>query len=240
MNLIPLLSTIVTFVFTISVFRRYLAKGGTHLLVWSIGLLFYGLGTLTEVLLGLTYHDLLLRIWYLCGAMLTAAWLGQGTVYLLFRRKNMANGMTLVLAVCSAAAILLVLLAPITSAAAAFNPSLPVSTQYKEILVRSSGIIVLTIFLNIYGTLTLVGGAMYSGYLFWRKSVLLNRVIGNILIAAGALAPALAGSLVKAGLVDGLYFSELIGAILMYIGFLQATTASAPSQARRKAVRPPE
>ena len=42
-------------------------------------------------------------------------------------------------------------------------------------------------FFNIYGLLTLVGGAIYSAYLFWRKRVLPNRVIGNILIAAGAL-----------------------------------------------------
>jgi hypothetical protein len=34
--------------------------------------------------------------------------------------------------------------------------------------------------------------------------VLLNRMIGNVLIAAGALAPAMAGSFVKMGLVDAL------------------------------------
>jgi len=43
------------------------------------------------------------------------------------------------------------------------------------------------------------------------------------LIAAGALMPATAGTLVQAGLVDWLYISELLGVILMYIGFLQAT-----------------
>ncbi len=227
MNLIPLLSTVVTFVFALSVFRRYLVKGGAHLLVWSIGLLFYGMGTLTEVLLGLTYHELLLKIWYLCGAMLTAAWLGQGTIYLLIHRKNVTHGISFLLALCSIVAVVLLAFAPVTSAAASFNLTLPVSTQYKSILVRSGAITALTILLNIYGTITMVGGAIYSGILFWRKSVLLNRVIGNILIAAGALAPAMAGSLVKAGVVDALYFSELIGAVLMYIGFLQATTAPA-------------
>ena len=51
-------------------------------------------------------------------------------------------------------------------------------------------------------------------------------MIGNILIAIGALAPAMAGSFVKLGLVDGLYLSELVGVVLMYIGFIQATTVS--------------
>lgn len=229
MNLISILSTIVTFVFAASVFRRYRAKGGSHLLVWSIGLLFYTLGTLTEALLGFAYNSLLLRLWYLCGAMLTAAWLGQGTVYLLFPRKKIGRGSAVVLGLCSVAAVVLIALAPVTSSAASFQPALPVSTQYKEILVRSGVVTALTIIFNIYGTITMVGGAIYSGILFWRKNVLLNRVIGNILIAAGALAPAMAGSLVKAGLVDALYVSELVGAILMYIGFLQATAA--PAQA---------
>ena len=85
----------------------------------------------------------------------------------------------------------------------------------------------MTILLNIYGTLTLVGGAIYSAIIFFRKRVLVNRMTGNILIAVGALAPAMAGSFVKMGLVDGLYLSELIGVVLMYIGFIQATTAPA-------------
>ena len=99
---------------------------------------------------------------------------------------------------------------------------------------RSGGIIALTILLNIYGTLALVGGAIYSGFLFWRKRVLLNRVIGNILIAAGALSPAMAGSFIKAGLVDVLYISEFIGVVLMYLGFVLAT-AGRPVSSRRTA-----
>jgi hypothetical protein len=55
--------------------------------------------------------------------------------------------------------------------------------------------------------------------------VLVNRLIGNILIAGGALLPAMAGSFVKAGLVDFLYVSEFLGVVLMYIGFIQATAS---------------
>ncbi len=42
--------------------------------------------------------------------------------------------------------------------------------------------------------------------------------------------PAMAGSFVKAGLVDWLYLSEFLGVLLMYIGFLQATTVKATEQ----------
>ena len=37
--------------------------------------------------------------------------------------------------------------------------------------------------------------------------------------------PAMAGSFVKAGLVDWLYISEFVGVVLMYLGFVQATVS---------------
>jgi hypothetical protein len=137
-----------------------------------------------------------------------------------------APALTAILAVVSLAALGLILAAPIQPGVA-FNTNLPVSAQYTNILVRNGTIKALTIVLNIYGTLTLVGGAILSAYLFWRKRVLANRMVGNILIAAGALMPALAGSFIKAGLADWLYVSELLGVVLMYTGFLQATAAQA-------------
>ncbi len=225
MHYLPFLSTLVTFAFAAAVFARYLKRRGPHLLLWTIGLLFYGIGTLSEVILAFTFSSLMLKLWYLSGAMLTAAWLGQGTIHLLVRKRSVAWALTGILAAVSLLAATLVLLAPLTSAAAAYNITQPISSQYKDILTRGGLTILLTILLNIYGTLTLFGGAIYSAVIFWRKHVLVNRMIGNVLIAAGAMAPAMAGSFVKLGLPDLLYLSELIGVVLMFVGFIQATTA---------------
>ncbi len=227
MHYLSIFSTIITFAFAVSVFTRYRGRGGTHLLLWGIGLVFYGLGTLTEVILSFTFSELALRLWYLTGAMLTAAWLGQGTVHLLIRRRGVASSLMIILTIVSVLAAVLVFITPMTPAAAAYDPGVPASTQYKEIMARSSLTIALTVLLNLYGTITLVGGAIYSAYLFWRKKVLLNRVVGNILIAAGALLPATGGTFIQAGLVDWLYLSELLGVILMYAGFIQATAIPA-------------
>ncbi len=98
---------------------------------------------------------------------------------------------------------------------------------------RSGPVILLTILLNIYGTLGLVGGALYSSFIFWRKRVLADRMLGNILIAAGALMPAMAGSMLNAGLADWLYLSEFVGVVLMYIGFLKATASRPVGEARQ-------
>jgi hypothetical protein len=223
MHLIPVFSTLVTFSFAAAVLNRYRLRKGPHLLMWGIGLIFYGIGTLSEVIMGFIFSGLVLKAWYLSGAMLSAAWLGQGTIWLLVRKPGIARLLTALLTAVSLLAVGLLVAAPITTAAETYQVAQPISAQYKEILVRNSLITTLTIFLNIYGTLALVGGALYSAYLFWRKQVLLNRVIGNLLIAAGAMFPAMAGSAVGAGLPDLLYLSELLGVILMYLGFLRAS-----------------
>lgn len=80
-----------------------------------------------------------------------------------------------------------------------------------------------TPFLNIYGLLTLVGGAIYSAYLFWRKRVLPNRVVANVLIAAGALLIGGASVLTRLGYGQYLYLAELLSSILMFWGFIIAS-----------------
>lgn len=222
MNLLPTLSTIVTFAFTAAVFNRYRQRGSVHLLLWANGLFFYGVGALSEVILSFTFSEVVIKLWYLTGAMLTAAWLGTGTVHLLIRKGNAAQILTSIIIAVSLLVLILVSAAPLSSAA--YDVTRPVSEQYKEILTRNSLIILLTILLNLYGTITLVGGAIYSAFLFWRKKILASRMYGNILIAAGALSPALGGAFLRTGLVDFLYLSELIGAILMFFGFILATS----------------
>ena len=168
MHYLPFLSTLVTFAFATAVFIRYLRRHGPHLLLWTIGLLFYGLGTLAEILLAFSFSGLVLKLWYLGGAMLTAAWLGQGTVHLLIRRRGVAWTLTGILAAISLLVAVLVLSAPLTAAASSYNVTQAISSQYKDILTRSGLIIAFTIILNIYGTLTLVGGAIYSAIIFLR------------------------------------------------------------------------
>ena len=219
---ISVFSTLITLVFTTVVLLRYRQRGGKHLLFWGVGLLFYGIGTFSEVLLSWFFNGWVLKAWYLSGAMLTAAWLGQGTVNLLARKGRTAAVLNWTLVAVSLLSAVLAFSAPLTAAAAGYVTSVPASIQYKEIMLRSGLVTFLTIILNLYGTLGLVGGAIYSAFLFWRKKVLFDRMIGNVLIAAGGLMPAMGGSFLKAGLPDWLYISEFIGVILMFWGYTRA------------------
>jgi hypothetical protein len=223
MHYISLAATVVTFAFASAVFYRFFHRKGTHLLMWGIGLVFYGLGTLAEVILSLQYSPFVLRMWYFSGAMMTAAWLGQGTIFLLIRKRGVAPALTWGLLAVSLAAAFLVFTAPVAAGAGVYDVAQAASVQYRSIMERSSLLTLLTVLLNIYGTIALVGGALYSAYLFWRKRVLVQRMYGNILIALGALMPALAGTFIKFDMADWLSASQLIGSVIMFSGFLLAT-----------------
>jgi hypothetical protein len=77
--------------------------------------------------------------------------------------------------------------------------------------------------MNIWGTVALVGGAVYSAYIFRRKQIMRNRVVGNWLIALGGLMPALGGALIRLGDPSFKYVGEVLGAVLIFAGFWIAT-----------------
>ncbi|NOR90545.1 MAG: hypothetical protein GQ524_09855 [Anaerolineales bacterium] len=221
-TIIPFLSSIVSFVFAVIIFKRYADRRGTHLLIWGIGMVFYGIGGFCEAYFGaLGWNPLIFRLWYLFGAILVAAWLGQGTVYLLAKRK-WANALAALLILGSIYAAFLVFNAEL-------DPTLMTSSTHtgSELsghAIVTSGIRTLTPIFNLYGTVALVGGAIYSAYIFWRKRILLHRTIGNLMIAVGALAPAFGGAFSRFGIPGALYYGEFFGAILLFAGFIRATT----------------
>ncbi len=233
-QMLPFITTAIIFVFAFLVLRRYFQRGGLHLLIWSIGLIMYGLGTLAEAFLVVAYTPFMLHTWYLFGAILTPAWLGQGTVHLLVRRRNVANVLLAVLTLLSIFAAIKVFSLPITGT---YNTSIPVSTQYREVMPRDPLTTTLLAIFAFYGTVTLVGGALYSAYIFLRKRIMPQRVLGNVLIAIGGLSPAVGGTLAARGLGDVLFASELLGAVLLFIGFRLAT-AQQPVEAPPAPVAP--
>jgi len=224
-EIIPFLSSIIMIAFAVDVFRRFARRPShTHLLVWGIGLAMFALGTLSEVVLNLTWNEVAFRSWYLFGAILTAAWIGQGTLYLLVR-KPWVRIVTIILTVLSVGVAVWLWVTPVV--ASGFQLGTPISLQYGNVLPKGEPVRLSTIPFNIYGTLTLVGGALWSGYLFWRKRVLPNRVIGNVLIAAGALSVAAASTLARLGNGSFLFLGELAAALLMYAGFILASQPTA-------------
>ena len=221
--ILPIVTAVLTLIFAGAVFSRLLERPRPHLFYWFMGLVFYGLGAFSEVILSFAFDGHILKLWYLSGAMLTAAWLGQGSIFLLVRKGNRAAYMAGVLLVVSLFSFELIRNTGISETALQFDISRSASLQYEHILLRSAAVRFLTVVLNIYGTIGLVGGAIYSAFLLWRKQVLADRMYGNLLIAAGALFPALGGTFIPFDLPDWLFISEFFGAVLMFLGFLRTT-----------------
>jgi drug/metabolite transporter (DMT)-like permease len=231
--ILQILAALLMFAFAAYVLHRYLIRGKLHFLFWGIGLAMFGIASAAGAILGLAWNRWVFFAWYLFGAILTAAWIGHGTVYLLVR-KTKAHVLTTVLLLASVIALFLLLVALSDLDSSKFNSSVPISEQYREIMppISNGGLVRLsTPFFNIYGLIALAGGAIWSSYLFWRKRVLPNRVIGNVLIALGALIIASASTLTRLGLGSVLYIGQVVAAIMMFSGFL---VAAAPRPATNK------
>ncbi len=85
---LPFLSTVLSFAFAVLVADQWLRRRQPYQLVWTLGLVWYGIGAGTE-LLGATFgwNETFYRLWYLFGAFGVAAYLGLGTVFLLNRTR---------------------------------------------------------------------------------------------------------------------------------------------------------
>lgn len=231
-NILPFFSTIIMLVFTISVLQRWYVRRNPAFLYWGIGLAMFGAGSFAEAYLALWWSPVIFFVWYLFGAALNAAWLGHGTLSLLVK-KRWVTVITVILTLGSLFASYLMLTTPLN--ASGYEAGVAISNTYANIMPEGAVVRYSTPLFNIYGLIMLVGGALYSAFLFWRKRVLPNRVLGNVLIAAGALSIGFASSLARMGAGEYLYLGELIAAITMYIGFVMA---SGPQKIDVKAEEP--
>lgn len=226
---IPIATTIVAAFFATIVLRRYSAKGGTHLLWWGIGMVTYGIGTLTESLTTLLgWQEPVFRAWYITGALLGGAPLAQGSVYLLMKRRT-ANLLTIALVTVVIVASVCVLLTPINYAIVD-----PVRLSGK--VMQWQWVRAFSPFINLYAATFLIGGAIVSAVRFRTVPEKRGKYVGNIFIAIGALLPGIGGTFTRFGHVEVLYVTEFVGLLLIYAGYRlnirPAPDAAAPAESR--------
>jgi hypothetical protein len=208
---VPILTTLIAAAFSLSLFRRYLARRAPHLLWWAAGIAFYGLGTLIEATITVGGNSIALtKCWYIAGAILGGYPLAQGSLYLSYPRQFARRATAVSLPLVVAASVLVI--------------ASPVLVEHLEPH-RPSGAILawrwvrlLTPFINGYAAFFLIGGAILSAWRYAREGRQPNRAVGNALIALGALLPGIGGSFAKAGIVEVLYIAEFVGLILIWLG----------------------
>jgi hypothetical protein len=208
---VPIITTVFSVYFAKEIYQHYQQRQTKYLLWWTIGVITFGLGTLAEsinVLFG--WNEINLKYWYIVGALLGGWPLAQGSVYLLMKKK-FADITTWLFVSLIVVASVCVMLTPVT---------LPENFDQKltGAVFTWKWVRYFSPFINIYAFIFLVGGAIYSAIRYYRIEKA-ARFKGNIYIAIGGLLPGIGGSFTRMGYVNVLFVTELIGLILIYVGY---------------------
>ncbi len=213
---LPIVSTIVAAGFTTVLYRHWRRNPqARHLLWWMIGAALFGLGTFTEATTTLAgWNEPVFRAWYIAGALLGGAPLAQGSVYLLMDRRK-ADRLTVVLVTYIAIAATFVIATPVIS---------PADGRLDGDSMQWGFVRLFSPLINLYAVVFLVGGAIWSAVLYSRRADRpRSRVVGNALIAVGAILPGIGGVFTRLGHVEVLYVMELIGLSLIWAGYRAIT-----------------
>ncbi len=209
---IPIITTLFSIYFIKEIYTHYKQRKTKYLLWWTIGVLTFGLGTLSEsinVLFG--WNSVNLRYWYIVGALLGGFPLAQGSVYLLMKRK-FADFTTYFFVALILVGSISVILTPI---------KIPEGFEYKltGAVFEWKWVRFISPLINLYAFIFLVGGAIYSAIKYYRMVDKEARFKGNVFIAIGGLLPGIGGTLTRMGHVNVLFVTELIGLIMIFIGY---------------------
>lgn len=209
---IPILTTLFSIFFFREIFSHFKEKQKTYLLWLALGVLTFGLGTLAEsinVLFG--WSAINFKYWYIVGALLGGFPLAQGSVYLLMKRK-FANISTILISIVIITVSVFVILSPL---------DIPPSFQGKlnGSIFGWQWVRYFSPAINTYAFVFLVGGAIYSAIKYYKQGIKNAPFKGNIFIAIGGLLPGIGGSFTRAGYVDVLFITELIGLAFIYYGY---------------------
>ncbi len=220
---ISVLATLITFAFASAVLLQFWQRGGQYRLIWGVALICYGSATAVQFAAELNgWGTGVFRVWYLSGGLLTAAYLGQGTAFLLLPRR-LAVALLCILVAASLWGAFRIATVPLTRVAISPLPG-KISPSAGNL---PPDLRALAALLNIYGTLLLIGGAVWSALVYVdhrldRRRRAGYRLLSNLLIAGGSLVVASAGSLETFGHGEYLYAGEIAGITIIYLGFLRS------------------
>lgn len=200
---IPLLTAIVSFILTLSLFRKWIHHKTPSTFWYAVSLFLFTIAVFAEFYAyAFGWTTVIYKLYYLFGLSLVA-FMGVGTIYLLMWKwmGHLFLGYSVILFL-----LLLVQLWDVP-----LDPSLRnADATIGGGAILSASVRRFSIWLSAVGGLIVLLGALYS----WWKT----RVIGNLYIASAAIVMSLGGRLAKLGYPLFLTLTELIGVVLLYYG----------------------
>jgi hypothetical protein len=216
----PIAAALLAVTFALLLFRSLLRRTAGQKALWAVGFALFAVAAASEAAAQRAgWSPALFRTYYVAGGVLTVAYLGAGSAWMLLPRRGrdvLLGG----LAVATVAAIVTVVVAPVDVAGLAAAQS----GQPPKNGVLGGHAFLWAVGLNSIGTLLLVGGSLLS---ILRR----QRVRANVWIASGALTVAAATGLSRTGDTSLVYLGELIGIALMFCGFTLTAPARKPTRA---------
>ena len=229
--LYPGINVIVTGLFAGIVLRQYVQRHRLYQLYWGIALSMAFVATLAYVFMIVVQPAsdtgvLFFRLYYILGAALMPSWLGLGSIALV-ARAHITRICLVVLCVLSILAALLISMAGVDRQQLGHIAGTPGA----GILQPQLGAWLITIIvLNTLGVLAVVGVAIYSGWKLIQRQGTSSLLWANVLILAGDLINAAAGTTARLGVKNIFWLVMTFGWIVFFIGVLLA------SRPRRRAV----
>lgn len=210
-NYFPLVSGIISAIFTILLATQYIRRRKTHQLIWAIALALFTLAYALEFsseLYGWT--ETAYRIYYASVSPLVAL-MGVGTLFLLVR-KSLGRYFLAYTILMSTVLMILAYTASIDrTILAEYSPPSAISGTAMPSSVR-----LISPLLTIPGSLILIIGALYSFWLDRSRSYVL-------LIALGGIVYSLSGSMARLGNLTYVSIFQTVGIVLLFSGFLLST-----------------
>ena len=215
-NQIPLVTALVSAVFTALLLWQYAHRKRRHQLIWTVALALYSLTALMEYLANadILGPSLPLIQLYYSGTGPMVGLLGAGVLYLLASKRSSDIYLAFVLALSVAVVVFTVSAQiPSTGIRSAFDAGLP---QGFRAIVQKLPMTarIPTMILNVTGAVFLIGGSLYS-YVRDRTRTY------NIPLFFGGIFPSLGGvSLGFFNNADIFFEFELAGTVLLFLGFI--------------------
>ena len=217
-----LLAAIAALVAAVFIFDQHLHRPRPYKLLWTLGLLFYGIAALAAfagAVGGWTVLDY--KVWYYFGGVLTAAFLGLGSFWLLWN-KTAARILTWIAGAIAIVSGIIILLAPVSAATAeklAHADTVTV-TNVSAFPVLPGFLAIFAIVMNIPGAIFLFGGAAWSAWTFVQKKAPGYRVTSMVLLALGSVFPSFTTGFQRLGFSGAAALGEFIGALCLLAGLL--------------------
>ena len=227
MSIYPLIVASVSLAFGVIVLAQWAVRRRPQQKIWGIALLMAAGASFAFVGFLADGSELLFHVYYALGALLMAAYLGMGSLYLALS-KRAANLILAALVIVSALGVALILVAPVDVAAL---HKLQHTSGAGTGVLKPGLWLLLLILLNSFGAGAVIGVALYSAYKVLRRQAPVRFAVANVTIAVGTGIVTYSGTAARLGSPNDFWIVMAVGWVVIFAGFL-LTLKLAPVHAR--------